>query len=66
MLIPTTTNTMTPQTRAHDALEYARLERLHSRLEDWNTPLPRCKVGIWLALSVALWVPIIAAIILLS
>jgi hypothetical protein len=62
----TTTNTMTPQTRAHAAIEYARHERLHSRLDEWNTPSPRCKVGIWLALSLVLWVPIIAAIILLS
>jgi len=57
---------MTPQNRRHAAIEYGRHERLHSRLADWDSPSPRCKVGIWLALSAALWVPIIIAIILLT
>ena len=57
---------MTPQNRRHAAIEYGRHEALHSRLADWNSPSPRCKVGIWLALSAALWIPIIATIILLT
>ena len=57
---------MTPQNRRHAAIEYGRHEALHSRLADWNSPSPRCKVGIWLALSLALWIPIIAATILLT
>ena len=57
---------MTPQNRRHAAIEYGRHEQLHSRLADWNSPSPRCKLAIWLALSAALWIPIIAAIILLT
>ena len=57
---------MTPQNRRHAAIEYGRHEQLHSRLEDWNAPSPRCKLAIWLALSAALWIPIIATIILLT
>ena len=54
---------MTPQNRRHAAIEYGRHEALHSRLADWNSPSPRCKVGIWLALSAALWIPIIAIVL---
>ena len=57
---------MTPQNRRHAAIEYGRHEALHSRLEDWSAPSHRCKLAIWLALSAALWIPIIAAIILLT
>jgi hypothetical protein len=57
---------MTPQNRRHAAIEYGRHEALHSRLADWDSPSPRTKIGIWLALSAALWVPIIAAIIILT
>ena len=57
---------MTPQNRRHAAIEYGRHEALHSRLADWDSPSPRCKVGIWLALSLALWVPIIALTLLLA
>ena len=55
---------MNHQTRAHAALEYARHERLHSRLAEWSAPSPRCKIGIWLALSLALWIPIITTILI--
>ena len=55
---------MNHQNRKHAAIEYGRHEALHSRLEDWNSPSPRAKLGIWLALSAALWVPIIAIILL--
>jgi len=57
---------MTPQNRRHAAIEYGRHEALHSRLADWDSPSPRAKIGIWLALSLALWVPIIIGIILLT
>ena len=57
---------MTPQNRRHAAIEYGRHEALHSRLADWNAPSPRCKLAIWLALSAALWVPIIALVIILT
>jgi len=57
---------MNHQHRRHAAIEYGRHEQLHSRLEDWNAPSNRCKLAIWLALSLALWVPIIAAIIFLT
>jgi hypothetical protein len=57
---------MTPQDRRHAAIEYGRHEALHSRLADWDSPSPRAKIGIWLALSAALWVPIIALTLLLT
>ena len=57
---------MNHQHRRHAAIEYGRHEQLHSRLADWNGPSNRCKLAIWLALSAALWVPIIAAIIFLT
>jgi len=57
---------MNHQHRRHAAIEYGRHEQLHSRLADWNGPSNRCKVGIWLALSLALWVPIIIGIIFLT
>ena len=57
---------MNHQNRRHAAIEYGRHEALHSSLADWNAPSNRCKLAIWLALSAALWVPIIAAIIILT
>ena len=53
-------NPMSPQTREHAAIEYGRHERLHYNLAEWRTPSPRCKIGIWLVISAALWLPIIA------
>ncbi len=53
---------MIHQNRRHAAIEYARLERLHSNLEEWNHS-PRKKVTVWIALSAVAWAPIIAAII---
>jgi len=55
---------MNHQNRRHAAIEHARHEALHSSLADWDSPSPRAKIGIWLALSAALWVPIIAAILI--
>ncbi len=57
---------MNHQHRRHAAIEYGRHEQLHSRLADWDSPSPRAKIGIWLALSAALWVPIIGLIIILN
>jgi len=51
---------MSFQNRKHAALEYGRHERLHSSLAEWRTPSPRCKIGIWLVILAALWLPIIA------
>ena len=57
---------MNHQHRKHAAIEYGRHEALHSRLEDWSAPSHRCKLAIWLALSAALWIPIIVLVILLT